>query len=100
MPPPSTELSVVVHPIVLLSVVDHHTRVAKSSKKRVVGILLGSDSGHIINVANSFAGLFLPSFLPLTVLLLPDTDTDSTNHQSHSKKMNGIRKPGTWTTIL
>ena len=34
--------SVIVHPLVLLSVVDHFNRVAKNTKKRVVGVLLGT----------------------------------------------------------
>jgi 26S proteasome regulatory subunit N8 len=33
--------SVVVHPLVLLSVTDHYNRVAKDTRKRVVGVLLG-----------------------------------------------------------
>lgn len=34
---------------------DHHARsVARSSNKRVVGVLLGQDNGKVINVANSF----------------------------------------------
>lgn len=45
----------VVHPLVLLSVADHHARVvSKNSTKRVVGVLLGQDNGKTINVANSF----------------------------------------------
>ena len=32
---------VVIHPIVLLSIVDHYNRVARGTKKRVVGTLLG-----------------------------------------------------------
>jgi len=41
---------------VLLSVADHHARsAARSSNKRVVGILLGQDNGKSVNVANSFA---------------------------------------------
>lgn len=44
-----------VHPLVLLSVADHHARsVARSTHKRVVGVLLGQDNGKVINVANSF----------------------------------------------
>jgi 26S proteasome regulatory subunit N8 len=35
---------VVVHPLVLLSVVDHYNRVAKDTKFRVVGCLLGDAS--------------------------------------------------------
>jgi len=47
--------TVVVHPLVLLSVADHHARsVARGSSKRVVGVLLGQDNGKSINVANSF----------------------------------------------
>jgi 26S proteasome regulatory subunit N8 len=47
--------TVVVHPLVLLSVTDHHARsVARGSSKRVVGVLLGQDNGRSINVANSF----------------------------------------------
>jgi hypothetical protein len=32
---------VVVHPLVLLSVVDHYNRVARDTRRRVVGVLLG-----------------------------------------------------------
>eukprot|EP00842_Homolaphlyctis_polyrhiza_P001388 jgi/Hompol1/224/HPOL_000679-RA len=46
---------VVVHPLVLLSVVDHYNRVAKHTKKRVVGVLLGQNNGTSVNVANSYA---------------------------------------------
>jgi len=53
MAPPS---SVVIHPLVLLSTVDHYNRVAKDTKKRVVGVLLGEkDSKGSIDVTNSFA---------------------------------------------
>ncbi|ORY06700.1 Mov34-domain-containing protein [Basidiobolus meristosporus CBS 931.73] len=46
---------VIVHPLVLLSVVDHYNRVARNTKKRVVGVLLGQKIGNSVNVANSFA---------------------------------------------
>ncbi|KAG9045665.1 proteasome regulatory particle subunit [Tulasnella sp. UAMH 9824] len=62
MPITSSEIAqlatttVAVHPLVLLSVADHHARsAARSSNKRVVGILLGQDNGKTVNVANSFA---------------------------------------------
>jgi 26S proteasome regulatory subunit N8 len=48
--------TVTVHPLVLLSVTDHYNRVAKNTKKRVVGVLLGQSKGKSVNVANSFAG--------------------------------------------
>ena len=44
-----------VHPLVLLSVVDHYNRVAKDTKKRVVGILLGETRAGKIDVTNSYA---------------------------------------------
>ena len=45
----------VVHPLVLLSAVDHYNRVARDTKKRVVGMLLGSVSKGVVDVTNSFA---------------------------------------------
>lgn len=48
--------SVTVHPLVLLSIQDHFHRVAKGTKKRVVGILLGQDLGSKgYEITNSFA---------------------------------------------
>ena len=46
---------VIVHPLVLLSVVDHYHRVSKDSKKRVVGVLLGETFKGRLDVINSFA---------------------------------------------
>lgn len=48
--------NVVVHPTVLLSVVDHYNRIAKDTKKRVVGVLLGEygDKG-VLDVTNCYA---------------------------------------------
>ncbi|KAI8893616.1 maintenance of mitochondrial structure and function-domain-containing protein [Globomyces pollinis-pini] len=51
----NTPTKVIVHPLVLLSVVDHYNRSAKNTKKRVVGILLGQQVGNEVNVANSYA---------------------------------------------
>ena len=49
---------VTVHPLVLLSVVDHFNRVSKTqSVKRVVGVLLGSmKKDRTLDIGNSFAG--------------------------------------------
>lgn len=52
---PSAPTAVVVHPLVLLSVVDHYNRVAKDSRKRVVGVLLGSTFKGKVDITNSFA---------------------------------------------
>mmetsp|Transcript_3652 Transcript_3652/g.3776 ORF Transcript_3652/g.3776 Transcript_3652/m.3776 type:complete len:337 (+) Transcript_3652:188-1198(+) len=51
----SSKQEVAVHPLVLLSVVDHYNRVAKDTKKRVVGVLLGSKTRDKVDVCNSFA---------------------------------------------
>mmetsp|Transcript_7192 Transcript_7192/g.19555 ORF Transcript_7192/g.19555 Transcript_7192/m.19555 type:complete len:342 (+) Transcript_7192:40-1065(+) len=47
--------NVVVHPIVLLSAVDHYNRVARDTKRRVVGILLGEIYKGTYDVTASFA---------------------------------------------
>lgn len=52
---PSPPEKVVLHPLVLLSVVDHYNRVAKDTKKRVVGVLLGETYKGAVDVTNSFA---------------------------------------------
>ncbi|KAJ4756607.1 26S proteasome non-ATPase regulatory subunit 7 [Rhynchospora pubera] len=46
---------VVVHPLVLLSIVDNYNRVARVSAKRVVGVLLGSVHRGVVDVTNSYA---------------------------------------------
>lgn len=58
---------VIVHPLVLLSVVDHFNRMGKTgNQKRVVGVLLGSWKGKgILDVSNSFAGKYF-SYYTLT----------------------------------
>lgn len=60
--PHETAEKVIVHPLVLLSVVDHFNRMSKiGNQKRVVGVLLGCwRSKNVLDVSNSFAGkLFL-----------------------------------------
>lgn len=47
--------NVVVHPLVLLSVVDHYTRAAKGTKKRAVGVLLGELHKGQLDVTNCYA---------------------------------------------
>ena len=47
--------SAIIHPLVLLSVVDHYNRLASSTSRRVVGILLGSVSHGVVDCTNSFA---------------------------------------------
>jgi hypothetical protein len=47
---------VIVHPLVLLSVVDHYHRVAENTNKRVCGVLLGTSHGTTVDISNSYAG--------------------------------------------
>ena len=55
--PISGDTTVTVHPLVLLSVVDHYNRACKGTKNRAVGVLLGSwKSPTNLDIANSFAG--------------------------------------------
>lgn len=53
---PHSVEKVVVHPIVLLSAVDHYNRLAKDTRRRVVGVLLGEQFKGRVDVVNSFAG--------------------------------------------
>ncbi|GFH44130.1 26S proteasome regulatory subunit 8 [Chaetoceros tenuissimus] len=47
--------SLTVHPLVLLSAADHYNRVARGTRKRVVGVLLGTVSRGVVDATNSFA---------------------------------------------
>lgn len=57
--------NVTVAPLVLLSAADHYGRTAKGTKKRVVGVLLGENTGQTVRVSNSFA-----SMLPVMLIAL------------------------------
>lgn len=47
--------SAVVHPVVLLGIVDHYGRACKDTRKRAVGVLLGTVHHGRVDVLNSFA---------------------------------------------
>jgi len=53
--PKNEVIDVTVHPLVLLSAADHYHRVARGTRKRVVGILLGSVHRGRVDATNSFA---------------------------------------------
>ena len=46
---------VTIHPLVLLSAADHYHRVARGTRKRVVGVLLGQVLRGKVDATNSFA---------------------------------------------
>lgn len=61
---PNKISKVVVHPLVLLSVVDHFNRMGKvGNAKRVVGVLLGANRQGVLDVSNSFAGYYWHGFV-------------------------------------
>jgi 26S proteasome regulatory subunit N8 len=76
---------VVVHPTVLLSVVDHYNRIAKDTKKRVVGVLLGEygDNG-VLDVTNCYAVPFDEDLQEPTVWFF--------DHIYHETMFNMMRK--------
>jgi len=85
---------VIVHPLVLLSVVDHYNRVAKGTKKRVVGILLGEYFKGQVDVTNSYAVPFEEDAKDSTIWFL-----DHNYHEEmHAmfKKVNAKEKVLGW----
>ena len=88
------QVTVVVHPLVLLSTVDHYTRVAKDTKKRVVGMLLGSVSKGVVDVTNCFAVPFEEDERDLNIWYL-----DHSYHEqmfAMFKKVNASEKLVGW----
>ena len=75
---------VVVHPLVLLSTVDHYFRVAKDTKKRVVGVLLGEVSKGVVDVTNSYAVPFEEDLNDPTVWFL--------DHMYHENMFDMFKK--------
>jgi len=97
MPPtdPSKVQKVVVHPLVLLSVVDHFNRMGKvGNVKRVVGVLLGHNRQGVLDVSNSFAVPFDEDDKDHSVWFL---DHDYLEHMSTMfKKVNARERVVGW----
>ncbi|KAJ8663659.1 hypothetical protein O0I10_000907 [Lichtheimia ornata] len=89
---PST--TVQVHPLVLLSATDHYNRVAKDTKKRVVGVLLGQNKGKTVNVSNSFAVPFEEDEKDPSVWFLDHNYIEGMNNMF--KKVNAKEKMIGW----
>jgi uncharacterized membrane protein len=51
--------TIIVHPIVLLGITDHVNRMAKISRGRVVGVILGSYQNGIVDCTTSFASIYV-----------------------------------------
>jgi hypothetical protein len=80
---------VVLHPLVLLSVVDHYNRVARDTKKRVVGVLLGDTYKGQVDVTNSFAVPFEEDDQDPSIWFLDHSYLENMFHMF--KKVNGER---------
>jgi len=83
---PNLPTAVVVHPLVLLSTVDHYNRVAKDTNKRVVGVLLGTVSKGVVDVTNSYAVPFEEDDLNASIWFLDHNFHE--NMWSMFKKVN------------
>ena len=44
-----------VHPIALLSVVDHYGRSVGNKKKRALGVMLGEEKDDVVEITNCYA---------------------------------------------
>lgn len=93
MPGELTTTKVIIHPLVLLSVVDHYTRMSKiGNQKRVIGVLLGCwKQKGVLDVSNSFAG-------ELHLRLLRRNLLKSCNLQFRLTKMRKTSLSGSWIT--
>ena len=93
------------HPLVLLSVVDHYNRVARDTRKRVVGVLLGEASKGSIQVTNAFGGEQRLAFAvprtsspPHITRLAPPEPVLA--WQYHLRRTTGTQRYGFWTTAM
>ncbi|PJF16524.1 Mov34-domain-containing protein [Paramicrosporidium saccamoebae] len=85
---------VIVHPLVLLSVVDHYQRAALGPGKRVVGILLGNWTGRTVHITNSYAVPFEENEADPTVWYLDHNYLE--NMSELYKKINAKERPVGW----
>lgn len=88
--------TVCVAPLVLLSVADHYGRSAKGTRKRVVGVLLGENTGQKVRVLNSFAGT--RAFLQKMLIRSPLQPRLICACQCPLRRMRRTLLCGFWTT--
>ncbi len=70
---PAPERKVVVHPLVLLSVVDHYNRVAKDTKFRVVGCLLGDASKDQVQKTEQNMCIMIIAMITVAIVIVGTT---------------------------
>ncbi|KZF20699.1 putative 26S proteasome regulatory particle subunit Rpn8 [Xylona heveae TC161] len=86
--------TVSVAPLVLLSAADHYGRSAKGTRKRVVGVLLGQNTGNNVRVSNSFAVPFEEDEKDPSVWFLDHNYVEGMNEMF--KKVNAREKLIGW----
>ncbi|KAI5841836.1 26S proteasome regulatory subunit rpn-8 [Morchella snyderi] len=89
---PSTTVSIA--PLILLSACDHYGRSAKGTRERVVGVLLGQNTGGNVRVTNSFAVPFEEDEKDPAVWFLDHNYVESMNDMF--KKVNAREKLIGW----
>ena len=89
MPVFSFPENVIIHPLVLLSTVDHFNRAARG-KGRVVGVLLGETRTGQVHVTNSFAGQSMP---PHSSSFAPRPPARDARRQRDARADNGRARP-------
>jgi len=89
---PTTTVSIA--PLILLSACDHYGRWAKGTRKRVVGVLLGQNTGNNVRVTNSFAVPFEEDDKDPAVWFLDHNYVESMNDMF--KKVNAREKLIGW----
>ena len=87
----------VVHPIVLLSVVDHFNRLGKiGNQRRVVGVLLGRwRANGVVDIATSYAGI-----VPSPFFLWSNIESFFYCLQFRLMRMRESPVCGSWTTTI
>ncbi|GAW80193.1 26S proteasome regulatory subunit RPN8 [Plasmodium gonderi] len=87
---------VVVHPIVLLSVVDHYNRIASNTKKRVLGTVLGEKIDGVVHLTNSYAVPFEEDIKDINIFFVDDNYNE--NLFNMIRKINTREKIVGWYT--
>ncbi|CDO64189.1 26S proteasome regulatory subunit RPN8, putative [Plasmodium reichenowi] len=87
---------VVVHPIVLLSVVDHYNRIASNTKKRVLGTILGEKIDGVVHITNSYALPFEEDIKDINIFYIDDNYNE--NLFNMIRKINTREKIVGWYT--
>lgn len=87
---------VVVHPIVLLSVVDHYNRISSNVRKRALGTVLGEKIDGVLHITNSYALPFEEDVKDVNIFYIDDNYNENMFHMI--RKINTREKIVGWYT--